>query len=186
MPTEEVVTGLDRWVSEARTRRGARICIRPLRPDDREREVAFLQALSPRSRYYRLFVARKVLPRYLIDQLMDVDYVQRMAFAATAIQGGAEQLVGVARYAVTNQEGGAEFAVSVADSWQRSGVATALMRQLIYYAREHGVRCLTGLILPDNEAMIALARRLGFSVRYDPAQHLFVSTEELTVAANAA
>jgi RimJ/RimL family protein N-acetyltransferase len=179
-------TALDPWVTQARTSRGARICIRPLRRDDREREVAFLQGLSPRSRYFRLFVTRSILPRSLIDQLMDLDYRLRMAFAATTTQAGAERLVGVARYAAWDEQGGAEFAVSVADSWQRSGVATALMRQLLHYAREHGVRRLTGSILPDNEPMIGLARRLGFTVSYDPAQHLFVATRELDAAALAA
>lgn len=180
------MNALDAWITQVRTRRGATICIRPLRLDDREREVAFLEGLSARSRYLRLFVTRKVLPTGLIDQLMDLDYRRRMAFAATTTAGGMEQLVGVARYATAGEQDVAEFAVSVADAWQRSGVATALLKQLIRYGREQHIRRLQGQILPENVAMIALARRLGFTVTYDPAHNVFICNCELGEATVAA
>ncbi len=173
------VSALDRWVTQARSRRGAALCIRPLRPDDREREVAFINSLSPRSRYFRLFTPLNFLPRHLIDQLMDIDYRRRMAFVATTQQGEVEQFVGVARYAETDEAGTAELGVSVADAWQRCGIASLLLGQLIRYAREQNIQRLTGLVLPDNQAMIALARRLEFTVSYDPAQHLFRMSRDL-------
>lgn len=172
-------SSLERWVTQARSRRGAPISIRPLRSDDRQREIAFIGSLSERSRYFRLFTPLKFLPRHLIDQLMDIDYRQRMAFVATTEQGGVEQFVGVARYAETDQAGTAELGVSVADAWQRCGVASLLIRQLARYARDQGIHRLIGAVLPDNQAMIALARRLAFTVSYDPAQHLFKISRDL-------
>jgi RimJ/RimL family protein N-acetyltransferase len=130
------ISSLDRWVTQARSRRGSVLCIRPLRPDDRERETAFINSLSERSRYFRLFTPLKFLSRHLIDQLMDIDYRERMAFVATTQQDGVEQFVGVARYAATDEAGAVELGVSVADAWQRSGIASLLMRQLISYARD--------------------------------------------------
>jgi RimJ/RimL family protein N-acetyltransferase len=173
------VSPLDDWFTPARSRRGAVLCIRPLRSDDREREIAFINALSERSRYFRLFTPLKFLSRHLIDQLMDIDYRQRMAFVATTQQGGAEQFVGVARYGATDEPGIAELGVSVADAWQRSGIASLLIQQLVRYAQAQGLRRLIGSVLPDNLAMIALARRLAFTVRYDPAQHLFQISRDL-------
>jgi RimJ/RimL family protein N-acetyltransferase len=167
------VNTLERWVTQARSRRGAALCVRPLRADDRQREVAFLAGLSERSRYMRLFTPLKFLPRHLLDQLMDIDYRQRMAFVATTQQGGVEQFVGVARYCETDEPGTAELGISVTDAWQRTGIGSLLLQQLVAYAREQNIHRLIGLVLPDNEGMIALARRLGFTVRYDPAQHLF-------------
>jgi RimJ/RimL family protein N-acetyltransferase len=173
------VSALERWVTQARSRRGALVGLRPLRPDDREREIAYLEGLSARSRYFRLFVTRKFLPGHLIDQLMDIDYRRRMVFVATTEQDGVEQFVGVARYGETDEPGVAELAVSVADAWQRSGIASLLMRQLLHYAREQRIRRLIGSVLPDNPAMIALARRFAFTVSYDPAQHLFQISRDL-------
>jgi RimJ/RimL family protein N-acetyltransferase len=179
MPSSVDVSSLDRWVTRARSRKGAMLCIRPLRPDDREREIAFINSLSEKSRYFRLFTPSKFLPRQLIDTLMDIDYRQRMAFVATTQQSEVEQFVGVARYCETDDAGTAELGVSVADAWQRSGIASLLIQQLIGYAREQGIRRLTGLILPDNQAMIALARRLAFTVSYQPGQHLFRMSRDL-------
>jgi acetyltransferase len=169
----------ERWTTHARTRRGTGLCIRPLRTDDRELEIQFINSLSERSRYLRLFTPLKFLPRHLIDQLMDIDYRQRMAFVATIQQDGAEQFVGVARYGETDQPSVAELGVSVADAWQRDGIASSLIRQLIRYAREQGIHRLTGQVLPENQAMIALARRLSFTVSYEPAQHIFQISRDL-------
>ena len=170
------------WITPARSRRGAVFCIRPLRPDDRQREIAFISALSERSRYFRLFTPLKFLSRHLLDQLMDIDYRQRMAFVATTQQGGAEQFVGVARYGETDEPGTVELGISVADACQRSGIASLLIQQLIRYAQAQGFRRMIGAVLPDNVAMIALARRLAFTVRYDPAQHLFEISRDLGTA----
>ena len=173
---------MDRWTTSVCNRRGAPLCIRPLRPDDREREVAFVDALSERSRYLRLFTPLKFLPRHLLDQLMNIDYRQRMAFVATTQQKGAEQFAGVARYCETDVAGTVELGVSVADAWQRSGVATLLLDQLIAYAREQNIRHVTGLVLPDNLAMIGLARHFRFTVSYEPADHLFRLSRDLDPA----
>ena len=90
--------------------------------------------------------------------------------------------VGVARYGETDEPGIAELGVSVADAWQRSGIASLLIQQLVRYAQAQGLRRLIGSVLPDNLAMIALARRLAFTVRYDPAQHLFQISRDLGTA----
>jgi RimJ/RimL family protein N-acetyltransferase len=157
------------------------VLIRPLRADDREREIEFITSLSDRSRHFRLFTPLKFLPRRLIDQLMDVDYRRRMAFVATTQQSGVERFVGVARYGETDQPGVVELGVSVADAWQRCGIASLLLQQLIRYAGQQDIRRLIGSVLPDNQAMIALARRLAFTVSYDPAQHLFQISRDLVV-----
>lgn len=170
---------LEEWTSYVRTRNGVQICIRPLRADDRQREIAFLDSLSAQSRYFRLFTPLKFLPPHLIDQLMDVDYERRMAFVATAERDGAEEFLGIARYAQTDQLGTAELGVSVTDSSQRCGIAHLLVTQLIRFARCHGICRLTGLVLPDNQAMLASAASLGFHASYDSAQHLIVISREL-------
>jgi RimJ/RimL family protein N-acetyltransferase len=170
---------VEEWTSCVRTRNDVQICIRPLRPDDREREIAFMNSLSERSRYFRLFTPRKFLPPHLIDQLMDVDYQRRMAFVAVVERNGAEEFVGVARYGEADQPGVAELGVAVTDSSQRCGIAHLLVMQLMRFARCHGICRLTGMVLADNSAMLALAASLGFHASYDSAQHLIVISRDL-------
>lgn len=170
------------WTASARTRAGAEIVIRPLRPDDRAREIAFINGLSEQSRYFRLLTPFKFLPPHLVDQLMDIDYAKRMAFVATIPAGGAEQFVGIARYGETNQAGVAELGISVADAWQRTGVARLLVTHLMRFAQSQGMRRMSGVVLPENTAMIALARSLGFRIAYDPDQRLVTIARELPAA----
>ena len=39
------MSSLERWVTQARTRLGVALCIRPLHADDREREIASLPSV---------------------------------------------------------------------------------------------------------------------------------------------
>jgi acetyltransferase len=82
------------------------------------------------------------------------------------------------------EEGGnAEVAVVVADAWQRRGIGTRLLRALAHHAS--GYEALRGLILAENRAMLALARRLGFRVLGYPEPGLVQVEKLVTPAAGA-
>ena len=51
--------------------------------------------------------------------------------------------------------------MAVADTWQRRGLATMLVRQLLEYARLRGYVRVTVSTFADNVPMIRLAQRLG-------------------------
>jgi len=56
-----------------------------------------------------------------------------------------------------------EVGYSVFEPYRRRGYATEVVRALIGWAsREHGIRRFIASISPDNEASLALAKRLGF------------------------
>lgn len=171
--------GLDEWSWTTAARDGTRITIRPLRRDDAHREIAFIDSLSERSRYFRMFTPLKFLSPQLLSQFMDVDYDRRMALVATVGSGNDEKFVGVARYGAADRADRAELGVTVTDAWQRRGIATILMSAIMRYARSHGFRELTGLVLPDNHGMLELARSLGFTVTLDAAAHLMRISRDL-------
>jgi len=165
---------LARWTSQSSARDGTRLCIRPLQPDDREREVEFINSLSERTRFYRLMTPLKFLPPHLLDQLMDIDYDRRMAFIATSAQDGCERFVGIARYGETDRPGTVELGITVSDKWQRQGIARLLIAELLRFARWRGIERVEGIVLHDNAPMIELAKSLGFHVAHDYAQHVVV------------
>ncbi len=147
---------------------GTRVLIRPLRPEDREREEDFIHRLSPDSRRFRFLGGFKEASPELIKQLMDVDYDKRMAFVALAHDNGKLREVGVSRYSATDEPGHCECAVTVADDWRQRGLGVLLMRHLIDLARRNGFKVMTSLDTADNEAMRDLASYLGFHRRLDP------------------
>lgn len=171
---------LQRWTSFCTVRNGVRICIRPLRPDDRAREIAFIESLSEQTRYLRFMSPLRFLSEHLIDQLMSVDYCQSMAFAATVGEAGTEEFVGLARYARTDVADTVELGITVTDRWQRHGIAQALLERLVQYALACRVRRILGWVLYENHPMLALARANGFRVRLAPDHGGMEIVRELT------
>lgn len=170
---------LDEWLWMTAARDGTPITIRPLRRDDEQREIAFIDSLSERSRYFRMFTPLKFLSPQQLSQFMDVDYDRRMALVATIGSGENEIFVGVARYGEAGAPDRAELGVTVTDAWQRRGIATILIRALMRFAQGHGFRELTGVVLPENHAMLELARSLGFTVTLEAAAHVMKISRRL-------
>jgi acetyltransferase len=119
-----------------------------------------------------MFTPLKFLSPQQLSQFMDVDYDRRMALVATIGSGDNEIFVGVARYGAAGARDRAELGVTVTDAWQRRGIATILIRALMRFAQAHGFRQLTGVVLPENHAMLELARSLGFTVTLEAAAHV--------------
>jgi len=155
----------DPAVVSAPARGLAQVRIRPIRPSDLELERRFVCSLSPRSRYYRLLSGRSLLPREL-ERWTDVDTSREIALIALTGDGGDEEQIGVARCVVDPvAPGSREFAIVVADAWQRCGIGQALLCRLIDAAKVAGVTMLSGITLSENRGMLALGRKLGFRAR---------------------
>ena len=147
---------------------GPVVLVRPLRADDLERELRFIAALSPATRYLRLqYHSTEASPRD-IDRLLDVDYVDRLALAALDDGTADQEIVGVSRYARLEGTTRAECAIVVADAWQGRGLGTELMRSLVAAARARHITCLEGETLAENQRIAEWAQRFGFAVRTEP------------------
>jgi acetyltransferase len=144
---------------------GSKVIIRPVRADDGPKLQAFVRRLSIRSRRFRFFSGIVELSPAMLRQLVDPDRRRGLALVALGEQSTDPAIVAEARYVLDPADRGAEFAVLVADDFQRRGLGMRLVRRLIAYAARAGVRRLFGQILVDNHAMLALVRRLGFQVR---------------------
>ena len=144
------------------------IVIRPLQLSDSPQLEEFLSRLSEESRYLRfLAVIHHFTPEHLA-QLTNVRPGRDVALAAVTAGQGAEEIVGVARYAGLSDPHRAEFALVVRDDLQGHGIGTKLMHMLIDCAREHGLHGLEGLVLATNHKMLDLMAHLRFGVMPDP------------------
>lgn len=129
-------------------------------PDDRAGLAAGFERLSELSRYRRFLSPTARLTNRQLEYLTDVDHHDHEALVA--IETASRHGVGVARYVRDPEHPReAEFAVAVADDWQRRGLGTALLRRLAARALEEGITRFTGLVLGDNEPMRQLLETLG-------------------------
>lgn len=156
-----VVTGFQPVIGHA-------ISIRPLRAEDFDIEYQFITGLSLETRNSRLLGgARAVTPEY-VARLTRIDYPRELALAAVVMIGGAENLIGVARYALETDGASCEFALVIADAWQGRGIGRHLTECLAAAARAHGIARMSGFVLSTNAAMLGLARKLGFRLQRVP------------------
>jgi RimJ/RimL family protein N-acetyltransferase len=142
---------------------GSRVHVRPIRDDDEPLLHEAFARMSERSVYFRFFSPLKRLPEDLARRLARVDREQRFALVAiTRHPDGREHILGVARYDRVPDTKAAEVAVAVVDDVQRQGIGSGLLSLLTRAAREHGITELSLVVLPENQSMLGLLRRLGW------------------------
>ncbi|HEY4026524.1 MAG TPA: GNAT family N-acetyltransferase [Candidatus Dormibacteraeota bacterium] len=145
---------------------GTSVHVRPIRPEDEPLLHETFSRMSERSVYFRFFSPLKRLPEELGRRLATVDYDQRFALVATThLPDRREHILGVARYDRAPGTNTAEVAVAVIDDRQRQGIGAGLLSLLAQVAREHGVQEFTLIVLPENQSMLGLLRRLKWMHR---------------------
>ncbi|MBL0418996.1 bifunctional acetate--CoA ligase family protein/GNAT family N-acetyltransferase [Ramlibacter sp. AW1] len=141
------------------------LLLRPIRPEDGKRLVDFYAAAGPADLRRRFLCSRREVPRSELARFCQIDYEREMAFIA--LDG--ERMVGEARAVCDPDRIEAEFAVQVAPHWQGRGLGHRLMAKLLEYLRGRGVQRVVGTCLPENDAMVRLARGLGLQLEGDEA-----------------
>jgi acetyltransferase len=160
---------------------GTPILLRPIRPEDEPLMVRFHEALSDQSVYYRYFAHLSLKQRTTharLARLCFIDYDREIALVAVHEDrsSGATAIVGVGRLCKMPGKNETEFAVVVADQWQRRAVGTLLLRKLVEIGREERLDCIRGTMLGDNHGMRRLCEKAGFTLRLRPAEAGFEAT----------
>lgn len=147
-----------------RPKHGPSLLVRPLRNGDVETVRAVFERLGEASRRTR-FNGPK--PRLASGELVQLATVDATRHALVAYVEGDERPVAIAR--LVRDGATAEIAFEVADEWQQHGIGSALTDVLLSDARAAGVTEVTALVASDNQAAVALLRRLldGLEIRYE-------------------
>jgi GNAT superfamily N-acetyltransferase len=146
------------------------VTIRPMSAADEELEAEFVRGLSPNTKYNRFLGGVNILSSAMLKKLCDIDGKHVMAFVATITEKTKEKQIGVSRYAVGEGENEGEIAVTVADDWQHQGIGRLLMKPLIEYARNNGIKQLYAIGLTSNVAMQHLAKGFGMKTTQEPGE----------------
>jgi GNAT superfamily N-acetyltransferase len=155
---------------EVALRDGSLVRIRPITPDDKDHILDGFRRLSPESRYRRFLSPIDELTPEMLRDLTEVDYVDRFAYVAFALDvAGAPLGIGVARYVrLEGEPRVAEAAVTVVDDYHERGLGTLLLQALGAVALENGIERFRAYALDTNRPLQELAARLGAEIRHDP------------------
>jgi acetyltransferase len=142
--------------------------IRPIRPEDEPLLVAFHTELTEETVYSRYFEHLGLSARTAHERLTRVcfnDYDREIALVAEELNGaGNHSIVAVGRLSKDHALPTAEFAVLVADRWQRRGLGAELLRELVAVGSAEGLARISADILAGNTAMRRTAMSAGFAI----------------------
>jgi len=160
---------------------GSRLKLRHIAPTDAAREQAFVRGLSPQSSYLRFHGTIKDLSKKDLEEFTNPD--SRNAVALIVLCGGetSEEEIGVARYVIDPDGMNCEFAIVVADTWQKRGIGTRLMNALIKHLQASGIKRISGTVLKRNSAMRKFVKQMDFeetNIPDDPS--ILLVTKHLT------
>jgi acetyltransferase len=170
-----------RYVGEWSAPDGTRLTIRPIRPEDEPLMVDFHGTLSEETVYARYFEFLGLSERIAHERLTRIcfiDYDREMALVAEHADPvtGQRQIVAVGRLTKAHGANEAEFAVLIADRWQRRGLGTELLRRLVEVGREEGIGLIWAEMLAGNRGMRRASERVGFELA-GPAENGVVRVE---------
>lgn len=155
-------------------RDGRHYVIRPLHPHDAEMLQDMVKHLSPESRYFRFASTLRELSERMLARFTLIDYDREMALVAIYTERSPnddgsfsehERIIGVSRYVTNPDKRTCEFSLLVADDFASQGLGSRLMHSIIEVARSNGLASIEGMILNDNTKMLALMRKLDFTIK---------------------
>jgi len=157
------------YVKEYTNREGIEFTLRPIRPEDEPKMVAFHEKLSEQSvylRYFRAFNLEQRTEHERLTRICFVDYDRSIALVAETADPatGQPEIVAAGRLTRLQNPEEAEFAMLVRDDFQRRGVGTRLLSHLLEFGADEGIKTVVAYMLPENRGMIEISEKLGFTM----------------------
>jgi len=153
--------------SDITLRDGRAVHVRAMRPTDEAELLQVFNRTSDDARYMRFMrVVREPNLERLRKTLAKFPD-GGIGLVATIPADDGIDIVGSAIAVIESEPGHCEFAINVDAAFGGAGLATALMKTLIDSARRRGLTVMEGFVLAENQSMLRLAKRLGFSIAPD-------------------
>ncbi|WP_157223436.1 bifunctional acetate--CoA ligase family protein/GNAT family N-acetyltransferase [Rhodovulum sp. PH10] len=149
---------------EATLHDGRTVLLRPIRPEDEPAHAELVGRMSPQDLRYRFHGSTRKLQHHQLARLTQIDYDREMAFIAT-LQGGERrpETLGVVRTSTDAGDRRAELAILVRSDLKGTGLGSILMDKMLRYHRVRGTAEIGAQVMAENEPMLRLARRFGFT-----------------------
>ncbi len=152
---------------------GRELLIRPIRPEDEPLLAELHAELTEETVYSRYFEHLGLSDRTAHDRLTRVcfnDYDREIALVAEEDNPAGRHIVAVGRLSKAHARPEAEFAVLVADRWQRRGLGAELLRRLVRIGRDEGLEQISAEMLASNAGMRRTAESAGFTITERPGE----------------
>ena len=137
------------------------LCFKMLEKGDRQRFIDGFNKLSAKSVYRRFFGFMKELTEEQLEDFLNTDKKDHVAWSAFDIKGEDIIGIGVGRFKRSEiKSNEAELALTVIDEYQDKGAGTVLLGIMYYLAMKVDIDVFTGIIMSDNSKLIKRFKEL--------------------------
>ncbi|MCP5157915.1 MAG: bifunctional acetate--CoA ligase family protein/GNAT family N-acetyltransferase [Gammaproteobacteria bacterium] len=145
---------------------GRSFLMRPILPEDEPELRNLVRRMPAEDVRMRFFQPIRELSHEMAARLTQLDYEREMAFIVTDPDSiaGKGKIWGVVRCNADPDMEKAEYAILVDRAMTGIGLGPMLMRYIIQYAKQQGIKEIYGEVLRENESMLRLNRALNFKV----------------------
>ncbi|NDA48145.1 MAG: N-acetyltransferase [Alphaproteobacteria bacterium] len=154
------------WTRHLSLRDQTRVFIRPLARGDEGLFREFLDHITPEDLRKRFFGPVKDFSPVFVSALVDIDY--STAFAALALDESNGLMLGGVRLMLSEDQQTGEYAIMLRSDFKGRGLGWQLMRLIIDYAKDKGLKRIEGRVLAQNYPMLDICAELGFGIKLDP------------------
>ena len=167
------------WEAKDRTK----VTIRPILPEDEALLVKFHQVLSEQSvlmRYLKPMMLQERVMHERLARLCHVDYDREIALVAeTTDNQGERLLMGIIRLSRIHATNDARLSILIGDPYQGIGLGGELVHRAVEVARTERMSRLNAILTADNQRMIHIFEKLGFSIQPIENEKLMAAIIEL-------
>lgn len=147
---------------------GKSYLVRPIQLSDAASLMRGYDAMSEQAKWYRMLNAMPHLSLERARAFCSPDPAKELCTIVEG-QGLLEgEILGGARICGEPEGRSAEFSVSLRPEAQGLGLARRTLQLALQEAREMGYERVWGTVAASNCSMLALARRIGFTIHIDP------------------
>lgn len=157
----------DKYTKPAKLIDGNTILLRPIKPEDEPLWLDLLGSCSKESIYSRFRYNFHYDSHEIATQFCFIDYAREIAIVAEVVEEGQKKLIGVGRLIADLDHETVEYAVLIADAWQKKELGTILTEYCIEIARQWHLKRIAAETTKDNQAMISVFKKLGFKVTFN-------------------
>lgn len=154
------------YTAHFKMKNGQKVVLRPIRPEDEPMEAEMFRHFSAETERHRFFHRISDITHELLQRYTQIDYDREIAIIAELSEKKEKKMLGVVRLIADPYGETAEFAIVVADPWQRQGLGNKFTDYILAIARERGIKKVYANFLKDNPPMTRIFEKRGFAVTF--------------------
>ena len=157
----------DKYTREIKLPDGTPVTMRPIKPEDEPLWLDLLASCSKESIYSRFRYNFHFDSHEVATQFCYIDYAREIGIVAEIEKNGQKKLIGVGRLIADLDHESVEYAILITDAWQKKELGTFLTEYCVEIAKHWDVKRVVAETTKDNQAMISVFKKLGFTVNYN-------------------